>query len=333
MVLSFAFEHNAGAIMHVLAMTVKQWMLGHQKMRIKIIVFAFAAMIGGANSAFASVWLPPPDLVVDGVPMASNPVVFGDDFVTYSSRILVEMQSRYPGQLPTALYGDFQSAQQGAGVGGQDLVIYTQSGVSNPDGIDNPLAAAAGDTESFTGTWGDNVGQGADGGATVGQVLSFLPHGSTIPVFAFDHNETGQAGDTLEINGYVAIFRGGFEIERWNFDALFNGDWDPDELITSPDTIDVTPDSSAPFTVDNNQGSGAVDFWGYAPDMDLSNFLATDQFRVFMQLEDLDNGGEELFISGSVGVRAIPEPATIAIWSCLGIGGLLFGNRFRRRRV
>jgi hypothetical protein len=273
-------------------------------------VLAAVVWLLPAGALQASITLPPPDMVVDGVPLSSQSFAFGDDFVTYSTRILVEMQDRYPTLLPIAVYGDFNSEKK-AGVGNQDVIIYTQAGgQANPASLDDPLDAVTGNTSAFSDTWGDA------NPVTVGEILGFLPSGSTTPVFAFDHNQTGNELN-LFIQGYVQVLDGDDNtvLDTWYFDAVNNGAEDAGSPVLSQGEITVTPLTTAEFTVKNNAGSGAADFWGYAPTMDLSVFDSHDKFIVYMNLSGLNNGGEELFIAGGVAVGGVvPEMPSGLVW-------------------
>lgn len=276
-------------------------------------VLAAVVWLLPAGALQASVTLPPPSTVVDGVALSTQGFGFGDDFVTYPTRILKEMQERFPALLPIATYGDFGNEMSGAGVGGQDVIIYTQAGgQTNPATLDDPLdAVTGGSNPTFSDLWGDA------NPVTVGEILSFLPTGSTTPVFAFDHNQTG-ANPDLFIRGYVQVLDGDDDtvLDTWYFDAVNNGAEDATPVL-SPGEITVTPTTSlpSPFTVNNNAGSGAVDFWAYAPSMDLSVFDSHDKFLVFMDLSDLNNGGEELFIAGGVAVGGVvPEMPSGLVW-------------------
>jgi len=290
----------------------------------------------GHSTAHGVVLLPDPDDPVDGFDVASpdatattNPYGLAGGFVVYSTDLLQQLQALYPAELPVGTLGDYGAERGGAGVGGQDLIIYTQAGGQNNGvNLDTPLDSATGATPAFSGLWGNGT-HATTNGATVlvSEVIAFLPTALKIPVFAFDNVQLG--GTDVNISGYVEIYdpTTASVLKQWSFGTAIQ-----------PASLTISNSSPPPATLtgSHNVGSGVIDFWAYDPTMNLTPYSDSDNiFRVFASLSGLDGGGEELFIAGNVApqstrITAIPEPGSIAIFSLMGLVG---GLRAIRRRT
>jgi len=252
-----------------------------------------------------------------------------DDFYSYSAKLLTAWG--LPG------------FDVNTGTGGLDVIVYTGAGGANNVNVGagnafsfpDPLDAPGGGTSTFSGVWGptnDPVGTGPIAVSTLLDYLhaTFGPNINT-PVFNFDMNQTGNDAD-LDVVGQVIIRNSSnVVIASWAFDNLTNGVFDPTAWVLSPATI-TAPNPAPPFeleTVDNNQGSGKLDFIVYAPTMNLALYNAagnTIEFDFRMQL--LNNGFEELFLTGQFApAGTVPEPGTMLL---MGVGAL--GAAFMRRR-
>ena len=81
-------------------------------------------------------------------------------------------------------------------------------------------------------------------------------------------------------------------------------------------------------------GTGIADLTGEFDWIDFSQAQLANGLS--WQLDyDYDNGSVYLFVGegGGDGVNPVPEPATIAVWSLIGLCGVAFGIRQRRREV
>ncbi|MFZ5427893.1 MAG: PEP-CTERM sorting domain-containing protein [Thermodesulfobacteriota bacterium] len=268
-------------------------------------------------------------------PVILPPAVFPyavqyDDFFSYSAKLLDAWG--LPGYDVTT------------GTGGLDVLIYTGAGGQNnldtgaAPGFDfpDPLDAPGGGTSTFSGVWGPTNDPVGTGPILVNTLLNYLQATFgpqvNIPVFNFDMNQTGSSAE-LDVVGEVRIRdAGNAVIASWAFDNLTNGVFDPTEWVLSPASITAT-NPMPPFntvTVDNNTGSGKLDFIVYAPTMNLSLYNAAGNTIEFdFRMQRLNNGPEELFLTGSFqpSPPSVPEPGTMAL---MGIGAL--GAAFMRRR-
>lgn len=278
--------------------------------------------------------------LVFALPVAAAPVILPpaafpyaiqyDDFFSYSAKLLDAWG--LPGY------------DVSTGTGGLDVLIYTGAAGQNnlntgaAPGFDfpDPLDAPGGGTSTFSGVWGPTNDPVGTGPVLVSTLLNYLQATFgpqvNIPVFNFDMNQTGTSPE-LDVVGQVLIRDASSAvIASWAFDNITDGVFDPTAWVLSPASITAT-NPMPPFntvTVDNNTGSGKLDFIVYAPTMNLSLYNAAGNTIEFdFRMQRLNNGHEELFLTGSFQPAPIstPEPGTMAL---MGIGAL--GAAFMRRR-
>lgn len=286
--------------------------------------------IGFAGQAPAYTILPDPTQTYDGIPVASH----HDDFWSYSAKLCDSLQDE--GYLSSDL-GDFQFT---TGTGGLDVLLYTGAVGQNNQGVgpggaynfESPAINSGGSATAYEGTWGAGIQK--NGPVTVGQVLDYLHAFNpayNIPVFYMDMNQTGESPD-LDFVGMVYLTDERGEIKHvWAFDNVQqdgDGDFDPGAWVYAPGEITLTGSSETLYSVDNNKGSGKPDFIAYAPTMDLSLYDPSWLFVTEFRFQGLNDGFEEIFLTGMVAPPTIPEPATMLL---LGSGLIGLAAAGRRR--
>jgi hypothetical protein len=302
-------------------------------MSIKKIAISTALVLVLAVTASA-VTLPFPP-VVDGIPVA----IQYDDFVSYSNQILRTIQNENPSVLPVAIYGEYDFS---TGSGGLDVVLYTFNqaqdniGVGPGDAFTFQAPIQNSNTSTFSGSWG-NGDASVNGPVTVGQVLAYLQAfdpANSVPVFYMDLNQTGNEA-SLNFSGKVELIdEEGVIQHTWAMDTILQpGDGDYDLAARALAAGEIGPlvgTSGTNYgTVNHNLGSGKADFIAFAPTMDLTLFDPNWQFVTYFDMTGLNDGPEEIFMTGGIGVNVpIPEPATIIF---LGTGLLWLGVYGRRK--
>ncbi len=298
--------------------------------------FTMMAVTGAAQASIPTL----PDPFTQVVDQNGNPLfhpITGDPLIVSSKH---DHFYSYSADLLTQL--GFPGFDTSVGTGGLDLLVYTGAvGANNasvPGGpFPNPLLTPGGGADSFSGTWGAT---GMYSPVAVDSVLNFLhsyDEDLNTPVFNFDMNQTGSA-PTVLMNGQIRIWDPltGTVVDSWAFDDIDNGVYDPDSFVTAFGKMDVglcfnkKGDPVACYELDNNKGSGQLDFIAFAPSMDLSQYQGKGyQLLADFRLIGATNGFEELFMTGAVapGNTTVPEPMTVAL-----VGGALFGLFGYRRR-
>lgn len=263
--------------------------------------------------------LPDPGTTVSGVPVS----VQYDDAYSYSVPVLNYL---YP----------TQGWDASAGTGNLDVLITTRSsGQTNPDPFPDPTTNP--NTNPISDSWGTAA---TTGDLLVSDVLNWLMtnFNATVPQFTFDMNDTGGAS-ALDLTAKVDIIdgAGGAVLYTWSMDNLTqlgDGSYDIDQWITVgdsitiPDVMNTCPGDTCTFN--NNTGSGKFDFIVYVPTMDLSLWDDDNNlFRVSWEFRNVDDGGEEITMTGRFSPTEVPEPGILGLLA-LGLLGLAATTRRRQ---
>lgn len=291
------------------------------------IVISFIFIFAGTVSAITI--LPDPLTPIPGAPSGETVAFWHDDFWAYSAKLNTVLG--YEGfDIPT-------------GTGGLDVLIYTgANGAKNVDvGIppiytfQNPMDAPGGNATTFEGEWG-NGGANKRGPVLVDNLLNYF-HTTfgpdiSIPVFDFDMNQTG-AGPDLWVGGEVYIWDpvNNSKVESWFLDNIDNDIFDSANLVKADGVLYIpTPfDPTIPdYVINHNTGSGKLDYIAYAPAMDLDLYYGNGYWFVAdFHMTGLNNGPEELFITGQFAPPPIPEPSTMILLGSGFIGLAVFGRK------
>jgi len=226
-----------------------------------------------------------------------------------------------------------------AGTGTLDVIITTRSeGQSNSGGdlapfnIPDPITNTQ--ENPIDGEWG--AGGTTETNMLVSDLLNYLmaTFDATIPVFTFDQNETGGNPDLFALAMVEIVDPEDGVLRAWFLDNVNNSSFD-DSPVLAPGEICITPDSISPdeecFTT--NVGSGAFDYLLFAPTMDLTPWADADNlFRVTWRFSDVDDGGEEITLTGRFAPTVtVPEPGTLALFGSALLALVAFGRRTSTR--
>lgn len=303
-------------------------------------------------------------ILLDGVPVAFR----YDTFWSYSVKLLAEIQDVSGGTLlPESQFGDYTDS---TGTGGLDVLVYTFAAGQDNDSVGpggtfdlaDPVVNSGGGVTSFDDFWPDpGAADVNEQSQTVGELLAYLQAvdpDNTIPVFGLDLNQEG--GDNSLLLAAVVYICPTSPCDAGNAIAVFPLDTtDPLGGIGSDGVFDSTAqalafgqlcfapaatDCADPLTwagptlsgnvydVNHNVGSGNFDFAAFSPLLDLTLFDPAHFISVRGVLAGLNDGPEEFFITGTIGISQVEVagPASLLLIAT-GLLGLPLARRSRRK--
>ena len=275
---------------------------------------SFGLFMPGIASATV---LPDPSTIVDGLPVF-RPF---DQFLSFSAHLL-------------ELFG-FPGFDAPTGTGGLDILLYTGShgannlgvGTSHTFNFEDPQVDPGGSNTTFSGTWGAGTAA-VNGPVLVDNLLDYLhaQFGPThnIPVFTFDMNQTGN-NLNLALSARVTITdpaNGNAIIASWSLDGNppfgTNGIYEPGSPAIVEGSFCLTGLSSTLYCVDNNKGSGKMDFLEYAPTMDLSLYAGHGyEFHGLLEMSGLNDALKNSSSRGlSQPTQTLIPPVSLSLRHC-----------------
>ncbi len=301
-------------------------------------MLALALTLSAGSQLVSAQTLPVPTTTVCDIATNTQCVpvaVQYDQAYSYSTRVLDYL---YPGAGWTA----------NAGTGQLDLIVTTRSaGQSNAGlGFNVPDPITNANTNPINDSWG--AGGTPSTTMLVKDLYNYLftTFQANTPVFTFDQNETG-GNPNLLVTAKVQILDGDGTtvLEDWFFDAVNNGAENLGSPVTAPGEITIPAINTASLldtvTFDNNKGSGKFDYLLYIPDLNLADFDDDDNiFKLSWVFSDVDDGGEEITITGRFTgelcpnpdlpqCQVVPEPQSLAL---ISLALLVMGIASSRRR-